>query len=189
MDIDIASKLFPNITTLIVQLLATAVMLCIFKKFLWKPMQNYFAKRADYIEGTVNDAKNMQQKAKALMEASEEQSRAAAKEYRNIVEKAKIDAGKTRDSIIEKANEEAKEKLDRVSKEIEAEKRWVLCPLCGAKTRLQLLPETEKLAAKAEVKSEIVNIAIDVASKIMNQEMNQKTNEKLVDEFIKEIDK
>ena len=28
-------------------------------------------------------------------------------------------------------------------KEIEAEKRWVLCPLCGAKTRLQLLPETE----------------------------------------------
>ena len=152
MDIDIASKLFPNITTLIVQLLATAVMLCIFKKFLWKPMQNYFAKRADYIEGTVNDAKNMQQKAKALMEASEEQSRAAAKEYRNIVEKA---------------NEEAKEKLDRVSKEIEA----------------------EKLAAKAEVKSEIVNIAIDVASKIMNQEMDQKANEKLVDEFIKEIDK
>lgn len=24
-----------------------------------------------------------------------------------------------------------------------AEKKWVLCPICGAKTRLQLLPETE----------------------------------------------
>ncbi len=23
------------------------------------------------------------------------------------------------------------------------EKQWVLCPVCGAKTRLQLLPETE----------------------------------------------
>lgn len=23
------------------------------------------------------------------------------------------------------------------------DKRWVLCPVCGAKTRLQLLPETE----------------------------------------------
>ena len=23
------------------------------------------------------------------------------------------------------------------------EKQWILCPLCGAKTRLQLLPETE----------------------------------------------
>ena len=28
-------------------------------------------------------------------------------------------------------------------KEIATEKQWVLCPTCGAKTRLQLLPETE----------------------------------------------
>ena len=28
-------------------------------------------------------------------------------------------------------------------KEAIEEKRWVLCPICGAKTRLQLLPETE----------------------------------------------
>ena len=28
-------------------------------------------------------------------------------------------------------------------KETAEEKQWVLCPLCGAKTRLQLLPETE----------------------------------------------
>ena len=28
-------------------------------------------------------------------------------------------------------------------KEITEEKRWVLCPVCSAKTRLQLLPETE----------------------------------------------
>ena len=28
-------------------------------------------------------------------------------------------------------------------KEAIEEKRWVLCPICGAKTRLKLLPETE----------------------------------------------
>ena len=28
-------------------------------------------------------------------------------------------------------------------KETTEEKRWVLCPICEAKTRLQLLPETE----------------------------------------------
>ena len=32
---DIAGKLFPNLTTLIVQLLSTGVLLLIFKKFLW----------------------------------------------------------------------------------------------------------------------------------------------------------
>ena len=28
-------------------------------------------------------------------------------------------------------------------KKVVVEKQWVLCPVCGAKTRLQLLPETE----------------------------------------------
>ena len=60
---DIAGKLFPNVTTLIVQLLSTGVLLIIFKKFLWVPVQNYFAKRADYIESTINDAKEMNEKA------------------------------------------------------------------------------------------------------------------------------
>ena len=45
---DIAGKLFPNLTTLIVQLLSTGVLLLIFKKFLWKNVMEYFAKRADY---------------------------------------------------------------------------------------------------------------------------------------------
>ena len=42
---DIAGKLFPNLTTLIVQLLSTGVLLLIFKKFLWKNVMEYFAKR------------------------------------------------------------------------------------------------------------------------------------------------
>ena len=46
---DIAGKLFPNLTTLIVQLLSTGVLLLIFKKFLWKNVMEYFAKRADYM--------------------------------------------------------------------------------------------------------------------------------------------
>ena len=28
-------------------------------------------------------------------------------------------------------------------RDAEAEKRWVLCPVCGAKTRLQIFRETE----------------------------------------------
>ena len=63
---DIAGKLFPNLTTLIVQLLSTGVLLLIFKKFLWKNVMEYFAKRADYIESTINEAKEMNEKASAL---------------------------------------------------------------------------------------------------------------------------
>ena len=42
---DVAGKLFPNITTLIIQLCSTGVLLLVFKKFLWKNVKEYFAEK------------------------------------------------------------------------------------------------------------------------------------------------
>ena len=107
MNIDIAGKLFPNITTVIIQLCSTGIMLFFFKKFLWTPMQAYFEKRANFIESTINEAKEMNEKAKTFMVESEEQARESAKEYRGIVERAKADALKVRDDIVADAKKEA----------------------------------------------------------------------------------
>lgn len=165
MEIDIAGKLFPNITTLIVQLLSTGVMLFVFKKFLWTPVQAYFAKRADFIEKQINDAKDMNEKAKTFMVESEKQARDSAREYRDIVERAKSDALKVRDDIIIEARKEAASKIEQAEKEIAA----------------------EKVQARDDMKEEIVDIAMDVATKIMKKEMNTKENEKLVHEFVEEV--
>ena len=162
---DIQIKLFPNVTTIIVQLLSTGVLFFVFKKYLWVPVQNYFAKRADYIEGTVNEAKEMNAKAKALMEESDKQARQAAMEYRDIVAQAKEDALKTKTAIQEDANKEYKAKMDQARREIEA----------------------EKAQAKAEMKQEIVEIAIDVATNVMNKDMDTKTNKALVEVFVEEV--
>ena len=162
---DIASKLFTNVTTIIIQLLSTGVLLFVFKKYLWVPVQNYFAKRAEFIEGTVNEAKDMNEKARKLMEESEEQARQAAVQYREIVNLAKEDALKTKATIQEQANQEYKAKLDQARREIEA----------------------EKVQAKAAMKQEIVEVAIDVASKVMNKEMDTKTNKALVEDFVEEV--
>lgn len=86
---DIAGKLFPNLTTLIVQLLSTGVLLLIFKKYLWKNVMEYFAKRADYIESTINEAKEMNEKASANLETAEKEAREAASKYRDILDQAK----------------------------------------------------------------------------------------------------
>ena len=105
---DIAGKLFPNLTTLIVQLLSTGVLLLIFKKYLWKNVMEYFAKRADYIESTINEAK---------------EAREAASKYRDILDQAKDDGQKVRQQIIDQANEEARAKIEQAQKEIETEKK------------------------------------------------------------------
>ena len=165
MDIDIAGKLFPNITTLIIQLCSTGVMLLIFKKFLWVPMQNYFAKRAGFIESQINEAKDMNEKAKAFMIESDKQARESAREYRDIVEKAKSDALKVRDDIIVEAKKEAASKIEQAQKEIEA----------------------EKVQARQDMKEEMVDIAMEVATKIMNKEMNTKENQVLIEEFVEKV--
>ena len=98
MDIDVASKLFPNLTTMIVQLLSTGVMFFCFKRFLWKYVQAYLGKRADFIEGNMQEAKAMNDKAKAMLLESEEKARQSALEYQQILASAKEDAQKQQEA-------------------------------------------------------------------------------------------
>ena len=128
-------------------------------------MQAYFAKRADFIETQINEAKDMNEKAKKFMQESEQQARVSAREYHEIVERAKSDALKERDDIIVEARKEAASKIEQAQKEIEA----------------------EKVQAKTEMKEEIVDIAIEVATKIIQKEMNTKQNQELVEEFVEKV--
>ena len=171
---DIAGKLFPNLTTLIVQLLSTGVLLLIFKKFLWKNVMEYFAKRADYIESTINEAKEMNEKASANLETAEKEAREAASKYREILDQAKDDGQKVKQQIIDQANEEARAKIEQAQKEIETEKKQERILLVGVE-------------AQADMKQEIVDVAIEVATKVMNKEMNEKINKGLVEEFVDDV--
>ena len=162
---DIAGKLFPNLTTLIVQLLSTGVLLIIFKKFLWNYVMQYFSKRADYIESTIQDANTMNEEASKNLEIAEKQAREAAAKYRKIVDLAKEDGQKIKQQIVDEANVEAKAKIEQAQKEI----------------------ETEKQQAKDSLKEEIVDVAIEVATKVMNKEMNKDINKELVENFVDEV--
>ncbi|UTY40369.1 F0F1 ATP synthase subunit B [Allocoprobacillus halotolerans] len=165
MSIDVAGKLFPNLATIVIQLLSTGVLLIIFRKFFWGPVQAYFKKRADFIESQIQDAKTSQEKAKQLMLESEEQARQSAKEYHDIIERAKDDALKVRDEMVTKAKEEAARKLEQAERQIEVEKQQ----------------------AREEMKKEMVDIAIEAATKVMSKEMNTKENQQMVEDFVDQV--
>ena len=115
---DIAGKLFPNLTTLIVQLLSTGVLLLIFKKFLWKNVMKYFAKRADYIESTINEAKEMNEKASTNLETAEKEAREAASKYREILDQAKDDGQKVKHKLLPKQTKKQELKLNKHKKKL-----------------------------------------------------------------------
>ena len=172
---DIAGKLFPNLTTLIVQLLSTGVLLLIFKKFLWKNVMEYFAKRADYIESTINEAKEMNEKASTNLETAEKEAREAASKYREILDQAKDDGQKVKQQIIDQ----------HAKKEIRVNN--LMKNLGITKEQAQKEIETEKKQAQADMKQEIVDVAIEVATKVMNKEMNEEINKGLVEEFVDDV--
>lgn len=166
-EINIDAKLFPNLFTMITQLLSTGVLFYFFKKFLWGPLQTYLGKRAEFIESNINEAKDMNAKAKIHMEESEQLAKASALEYREIVEKAKQDAQTQASRIIDEAKETASHRLEQAEKQIESEK--------------------EK--AQTEMRQEMVEIAMEATKKVVQKEMDEKTNRDLIQDFIDEVGK
>ncbi len=165
MTIDIAGKLFPNITTVIVQLLSTGVMLYFFKKYLWDAVRKYFQARADFIENSLNEAQDTKKEARQFLMISEQQSKQAAKEYHDIVNQAKEEASKAKDDIIKEANAQAKQKIEQANQAIEASRK----------------------AADEQMRAEIVNVALEVASKVMERNMTTPDNNRLVEQFVDEM--
>lgn len=164
-EIDIAGRLFPNLFTMITQLLSTGVLFYFFKKYLYVPLQNMIAKRAEFIEANVNEAKDMNAKAKIHMEESEQLAKASAIEYRDTIQKAKDDALIQRDKIIAEAKQVAAKNIAQAEKQIEFEK--------------------EK--AQSEMRQEMVEIAMEATRKVLKKEMDEETNRDLIQDFINEV--
>ncbi len=166
-EIDIAGKLFPNLFTMITQLISTGVLFYFFKKFLWGPLQDYMGKRAAFIEANINEASEMNAKAKVHMEESEKLARASALEYRDVVERAKQDAEVQSNKIIEEAKQTASKRLEQAEKQIESEKQ----------------------KAEHEMRQEMVEIAMEATRKIVQKEMDEKANRDLIQDFIDGVNK
>lgn len=166
MDFDIQGSLFPNLTTLITQLLATGVLVYFFLKFLWDPFCEMMAKRATFIEGNINEAKEINEQAKVHIQESERLAKEGAIEYKEIVEKAKEDGQKVKNTIIEEAKKEAAIKIVQADQQIESKKQKV----------------------REEMKQEMVDVAFEVAKKVIDKEIDQETNKKLIEDFVNEVE-
>lgn len=165
MEIDIAGKLFPNLFTLIAQLISTGILFLCFKKFLYGPLQKMLEKRAEYIEDNIKESKEINEQAKLKLQESDALARQSAKEYREIVDKAKEDALVESAKIIEEARMTAERKMIQANQQIEADKQ----------------------KAKEEMQEQMVDIALSAATKIIQKEMDTKTNRDYVDAFVREV--
>ena len=134
-------------------------------KFAKKPMQNFFQKRTELIEKTLNEAKEA--KAISLKALQEVETRLKAKdaEIEAILAASKKSGEQERDSIIAES--------DRLKAKI----------LAQAKTNI----EYELKHAKEAIKAEAVELAMELAEKKLKEKMTKEEQEKLFDDSLMKI--
>ncbi len=162
---DISAKIFPNLSSLITQLLATFVMFFIVFKFFWKPIKEFIDKRKDYLENTLKEAETLKLEAQTNNDLANKRIKEMKIEARKIKEEAENQALEVRKSILLKAEEEVKIKKEKALRDI----------------------EKQKLEAKDDIHREIVDVALLAAQKIVEREIDEKDNTRLVEDFIKEV--
>jgi F-type H+-transporting ATPase subunit b len=134
-------------------------------KFAKKPMQNFFQKRTELIEKTLNEAKEA--KAISLKALQEVETRLKAKdaEIAAILAAAKKSGEQEREGIIVES--------DRLKAKI----------LAQAKTNI----EYELKHAKEAIKAEAVELAMELAEKKLKEKMTKEEQEKLFEDSLMKI--
>ncbi|KPK44483.1 MAG: hypothetical protein AMK74_05060 [Nitrospira bacterium SM23_35] len=134
-------------------------------KFAKKPMQNFFQKRTELIEKTLNEAKEA--KAASLKALQEVETRLKAKdtEIEAILAASRKSGEQERDNIIVES--------DRLKAKIMEQ----------AKTNI----EYELKQAKEAIKAEAVELAMELAEKKLKEKLTKEEQEKLLEDSLTKI--
>ena len=171
-NFDVQGSLMPNLYTMIVQLCATLIIFLCIKKWLWKPVKNILAKRADAMQASLDSAFEQNEEARVNLEASRKELNDAKESSREIIDAARQEAVNLKNEIVSDA------KPADISKE----------------DAIALAKADEKIArAKADAQSdlhdEMVSVAMAAVSKLLDEKATSKDDEEAIDKYIKEVKK
>lgn len=167
MNVDVQGALFPNILTMLTQLLSTLIIFLAVKKFLWKPVKNILAKRSEKMQESLDSAFAQNNEASKHLEDAKKELEEAKASSKEIVDSARIEATNLKNEIVSNAKKEAQHKLDEADKKIELREKEV----------------------KEELKEEMVSVAMAAVNKLMEEKASSEDDRKALEKFIKEAKK
>ena len=148
--------------TFIWTMLNLVILYLVLKKLLFKPVMKIMEDRETSVRNQIDDARRMQNEAKADKAKYHEQLQNAQKDGELIIKDARLKAQEESEELLKKTKREADNLIKEARQEIEQE-------------RLQMLKEVRK---------QVVELAILAASKIMEINLNNETNKKVVQNFL-----
>jgi F-type H+-transporting ATPase subunit b len=160
---ELLSKLGIDWKLLIAQIVNFLVLLFVLWKFAYGPVLAMLEKRQKKIEKGLVDADEAHKK---LAESAELQ--------KEILRKARTEAK----DIVEKAREQAEKSKSEIAVESKAQAEKIIA---GAKAEI----EQEKQKTIAEIKAEIGGLVVAATEKIIDEKMDEKKDKELIEKVIK----
>ena len=166
-NFDVQGSLMPNLYTMIVQLCATLIIFLCIKKWLWKPVKNILAKRADAMQASLDSAFEQNEEARVNLEASRKELNDAKESSREIIDAARQEAVNLKNEIVSDAKRQAQAKLDQADEKI----------------------ARAKADAQSDLHDEMVSVSMAAVSKLLDEKATSKDDEEAIDKYIKEVKK
>ena len=165
LNFDVQGALFPNPFTMLIQLLSTALLFFVLKKFLWGPAKNILNVRSAKMQADLSEAESAKEEAqKQLVEARDELTK-AYKSSEQIISGAKTEAIKVKEDIMADAKREAMLKISQGDRRVEIKKK----------------------EAESQMYDEIVDVAMAATAKLLNEKATADDDAAAISKFVKEI--
>lgn len=164
-NVDITGQLFPNVTTVIVQLCSTLILFLAAKKFLYQPVKAMVEKRSAASQQDLISAKQAKENALKDKEKAKAYLQSSIDRANQIVDNATVDANKQKQIILEQAKAQAASTIASANASIKANKQAML----------------------DDLQDEMVDIALAASEKLIKDKVSVDDDRALVDAFIKDI--
>ena len=151
-----------NHWTLVAQILNLFIQMYLFKRFLFKPIQNILKKRQEEVDSIYDEANEAQKQAEQAKEAYEQHLTNARQEAAEITTRAAKAAQDKSDELLRLAKQDAVAIRQKAEADIAQERK----------------------KAVNELKDDLSGLAVELAEKITRKEIDQKQHEQLISEFI-----
>ena len=163
---DTVSNALPNLWVTLAQLGAFLVMVFVFFKFAYQPIQKKLKARNEYVAKNIKDSEQSKTEAEKQNEIASQNVKNSRVQAQAILEDANKTAQLSADKILAQANSDAD------SIRVQAEKDAV---------------EREKKVDR-DAHDKIIKASIAASKEILGREINEEDNEKVVNDFLTKMD-
>lgn len=163
MDFDV--RVLPQLSSMILQLIATVVLFFILRHFLYKPVSKFMNERKEGIQSDIDDAKALKSEAIELKSEYELKINEAKAEGQKIIEDSRKRGEEIKQDIVNEARVEANSIMEKARVEIEREKEKAL----------------------EEIKLQAGEMAILIASKVIDKNLDMNLQKDMIDKFVDEV--